>query len=243
MTVLPVVYARPVDGWTFAVTLTLASSLSPWFWNVTASAMPAVTVTRDGWAAGVAKRPVLERYVSANVAPARDGLVAPATYVVRQAGGVRVGITGVSQPNAKLEGACGYRVTDAAAALAAVLPKVRAESDVVVVMAYMQPAAVEALAAAVPGKADVWIAANSIGGDVPPPKLDGPERVTSSWYKTQMLGVLSVRMDGRRVAGVTNEYVKLEDPVPRDAAMERYAASSREAVRAVKERRFAADQR
>jgi 2',3'-cyclic-nucleotide 2'-phosphodiesterase (5'-nucleotidase family) len=196
-------------------------------------------MTRDAWDANLAARPVLGRYVSANIAPARDGLVAPAAYIVRPAGSARVAVTGVSQPNAGLEQACGYRVTDASAALDTVLPRMRAEADIVVVLAYLQPGAVEALAAKHPGMADVWIAANSIGGDVPEPRLDAPERVTSSWYKTQKLGVLTIAVDGKRVTGVTNEYVKLEDPLPRDSAMEQFAVTSRDAVRAVKERRYA----
>ncbi len=195
----------------------------------------------DTYPANVTAQPVLGRYVSANVVPARADLAAPARYVVRRAGAVRVAITGVSQPNAGLEQSCGFRVTDAAEALASVLPAMRAESDVVIVLAYMQPGAVDALAAKLPGKADVWIAANSIGGDVPEPRLAAPERITCSWYKTQKLGVLTLELAGARVAGATNEYVKLEDPLPRDPDVEQFVERSKAAVRAVKEKRFTAN--
>jgi hypothetical protein len=204
-------------------------------------------MTDAEWPKRLADRPVLARFVSANVAPVRAGLVAPPPYIVREVaapslGGrtLRVAIAGVSETNPTLEAAYGFRISDPVEALRTALPRARSESDLVVVLAYMPARQAASVVAGIGDLADVVVVANSLSGDAAP-SLGAVPRVTYSWYKTQQLGVLRLRFDGTAVASASNAYVKLDDPLPRDPLAEELATNARTAIRAEKERRYAAE--
>ena len=86
--------------------------------------------------------------------------------------------------------------------------------------------------------ADLYVVANSFG-QTPDVALDARPRVVYSHYKTQKLGELLLRFDGRAVAGATNRYVVMNDPIPRDPLANKIVDEAAEAVRAERERRFA----
>lgn len=195
--------------------------------------------------AAVAKQAMLGRYVSANLEPARPGLVAPPAYVVRTvqssrlaSGTIRMAIVGVTQPNPELEARYGFRTTDPKTAAVQAVARARGESDLVVVLAYMPARQGAALAASLGSDADVVIVANSLSGDAAP-TLESTPRVTYSWYKTQKLGMLQLHFDGNKLVSATNAYVKLDDPLPRDPIAEELAEKAKQAVRQSKEKRFA----
>lgn len=199
----------------------------------------------SAYEAAVAKQPVLGRFVSANLEPARAGLVAPPAYVVRTvqssrlaAGTIRMAVVGVTQPNPELESRYGFRTTDPKTAAAQAIARAKAESDVVVVLAYMPARQGAALATALGSAADVVIVANSLSGDAAP-SLESAPRVTYSWYKTQKLGLLQLRFEGSTLVSATNTYIKLDDPLPRDPIVEDLAEKAKQALRQSKEQRFA----
>lgn len=212
--------------------------------NLTAHDIPffARYLGRDAWAAAARERPMLARYVSANLEPLRPALVKPPAYVVRTirgaslpADGLRVAITGVTEPAKGTEAASGFRVVDPADALERVLPGARREADLVVVLAYMSPRAADALRERV--AADLYVVAHSLG-EPPPPALEGPVRAVYSTYKTQQLGELALHVDGGAIASARARYVTLDRPLPRDPLAERIVAEAKEAVRATREQRY-----
>jgi 2',3'-cyclic-nucleotide 2'-phosphodiesterase (5'-nucleotidase family) len=203
-------------------------------------------LARDAAERAAAERPVLARFVSANLEPARPDLVAPPPYVVRTVAGerlpggsLRVAVAGATRRNPALEAEAGFRTTDAAAALERALPRARAESDLVVVLAHMPASEGEALAARLGPLADVVVVASSLSGDRAP-SLDGPVRVVYSWYKTQQLGVLALHLDGTRIRSAAWTYVKLDDPLPRAPRADETVVEAKEAVRRVRDARRAA---
>ncbi|MHB0875166.1 MAG: bifunctional UDP-sugar hydrolase/5'-nucleotidase [Anaerolineae bacterium] len=98
------------------------------------------------------RAPVL---VSSNGRPASVGqgsaesqAEAPEPYVIREVGGVRVGIVGVTSPNEASDASGAADITPAVSALRALLPEVRKQADVVVALADLEPAEVQELATA-----------------------------------------------------------------------------------------------
>jgi 2',3'-cyclic-nucleotide 2'-phosphodiesterase (5'-nucleotidase family) len=197
------------------------------------------------FAPGAASRPAaLERFVSANLEPSRAGLAAPAPYVVRTlegtrlpGGALRIAVAGVTEPNRQAETASGYRVIDPARALAATLPRARAEADLVVVLAYMSASQAEGLRARLGSLADVVVVANSLG-EPPAATLESPVALYS-WYKTQMLGELRARIENGRLVAPEQRFVRMDEPLSRDPDVEALVERSSSEVRRARERRFA----
>lgn len=189
-------------------------------------------------------RPILGRFVSANLVPARDGLAAPPPFVLAELapysgeGPRRVAIAGVTEPIPGEATPGGFRVVDPAEALSKVLPAARAAADLVVVLAYMPRDRGEALAGSLGGLADVVVVANSLG-EPPEARLSEDMIVAYSWYKTQMLGELRMKGSGSKIVKAVNRYVKMEEPLPRDPAAAALVDEAKAAVRAAREKRFA----
>jgi hypothetical protein len=197
----------------------------------------------DAWEAAVAERPALARFVSANLRPARQGVLAPPAYVVRsvegtrlRGGRLRVAIAGVTEDAAPARQA-GFDVVDPATALADVLPKARAESDFVVVLAYLSPARVAELARRLDGLVDLYVVAHPTARDREP-ELGAPPLIAYARYRTQLLGELHAHFGDGGVEKATNRYVPLEEPCPRHPEAERLAAEAHAAVKAARTRRF-----
>jgi hypothetical protein len=189
---------------------------------------------------------MLARYVSANLEPDTpgSGLVAPPAYVVREMSGkrlgggpVRVAFVGLTEEDSVLPLHTGFRVTDPTAALEKVLPKARAESDLVVVLAYMSPDAVAALSQKLKGQVDAYIVSN-IKAQEAEPSIDGPERVTYARYQTKNLGELRLFLEGKKLTRVANRYVSLDDQLPKDPVAEKMAAEAKEAIKQAQIDRF-----
>jgi len=199
----------------------------------------------DAWDSAVAERPAVARFVSANLRPVREGLLAPPPYVVREKSGtrlpggrLRIAIVGVTEdaPSAKQ---AGFEVVDPAAALGATLPKARAESDMVVVLAALPPDRVAALARSLGGSVDLFVVAHPLARDREP-EIGDSSRIVYARYKSQRLGELRVILSDRTISKATNRYVPLDDPTPRDAEAERLASEARDAVHQARTRRFEA---
>lgn len=199
-------------------------------------------LTINDWDQARARHPMLDRFVSANLRPVRQGLRAPSPFVVRSLDGerldtpLRIGITGVTAPQ-PVALRCGFEVLDPAAALADTLPRLRAECDLVIVLAYLPSHEAEALAAAYGAQVDLWVVAQSITDEIAG-ELRGPIRVVRARYKSQALGELLVSMDGRSITAATNRYVKLDEPLPRDPLAEELAAEAKRQVREAQMERF-----
>jgi len=192
--------------------------------------------------------PMASRFVSANLEPAGGDAAAPPAYVVRELSGdrvpggrLRVAIAGVTE-DASGAAHGGFRVADPAAALEAVLPKARAESDLVIVMAFMEADAARALAERLKHVADIFVVAHPTAHDEEP-SLGAPPRITYARYKTMYLGELRLYFDAGRLARAANRYVKLYEPLPRDPLGERIAAEAKEAVKRAQLERFEAMQK
>ena len=116
---------------------------------------------------------------------------------------------------------------------------------------YMSASAADAVIEGLGEKPDIAIVANSFGagsadgsvmGSGLEPRLDGPLRVVYSWYKTQKLGVLRVKLgEGNRIESATNSYVKLDAPIVPDSDAERMGVRQKESVRKAKEARYRAE--
>lgn len=112
--------------------------------------------------------PMLGRIVSANLVPAAPGIAPFHPYIVREVPAprvgskpVRIGVVGICAGGAESEAeAFGYRISDPVAALSALLPEVRKQADVIVLLAYAPVQRVRAIAEAVPGLDVVFVANN-----------------------------------------------------------------------------------
>jgi 2',3'-cyclic-nucleotide 2'-phosphodiesterase (5'-nucleotidase family) len=198
----------------------------------------------DGsWDKAVAEYPVLARFVSANLAPARPDMIAPPPYVVREMAGkrlgetVRVAFVGVTETNPVLPQHTGLQVTDAADALAKVLPKARGEADLVVVLAYMATDAAQQLAQKVGGQVDAFIVSGPKARDTEP-AVDAAPRMAYARYQTRQLGELRLFLNGKGLERVANRYVTLDDQLPKDPVAAGMAAEAKEAIKKAQIERF-----
>lgn len=160
--------------------------------------------------------------VSANVRPP-DGTPGPALWTVHQAGDLRVAVTGVSSLGMSFSQPKGWTYLDELAALREVLPRMQAEADLVVVMAY-HPGRKATPIAELPG-IDVLIEAGEFEEGYAP-ALEGETVWVRSHVQTMRLGELRlVVRDGRVIAAVDRK-IDLDDAIPSDP---RIAAMTKDA--------------
>jgi hypothetical protein len=161
--------------------------------------------------------------VSANLLDAEGGgpLVSP--YVVKEVGGKRVGITGVSEPPAGMdflphlkEQLAGIRVEPVAEALSKTLPKVKGESDVVVVLYYGSPTGLRTLREKF-SKDVSAVLAGGIRPEVLPSAEGVPVAATSDHGRH--LARLTLADEGHGVSGL--QQIVLDDSVRPDAEMQK----------------------
>lgn len=115
-------------------------------------------MTKADYAGNVRRYPALERFVSANITPASDSLVAFKPYVIEEvrakrlgAKPVRVGILGLAEPLATGHPAYGYAITDPVAAAKKIVPELRKKCDLVIVLAYLDRDAAKKIGLETPG--------------------------------------------------------------------------------------------
>lgn len=192
----------------------------------------------------LAETPMLGRYVSANLSPTRPELVAPPAYVVREVAGkrvpngsARVGFVGLTENNPILEQHTGFRVMPPDAALERVLPQVRSEADVVVVLWYGAPEVARSLAQRFPDQIDAFIVAHPKAREAEP-TIGEPATVVFARYQTRQLGELRLNFNGSKLESVTNRYITLDEQLPKDPVAEKMAADAKEAIRVAQEERF-----
>ena len=158
-------------------------------------------------------------WVSANVRDHRTGDVFAAEagarrYVIKEVGGVRVGITGVAwQFLFSTNAGPNVAVLDPVEALREVVPQMRAAgAQVVIVMSHAFRREAEAVAAAVPG-------IDAILGDheatrLPQPLVVGGTIIARRGDEYDSLGELTLRIEDGRVAGFTYQDHEITTDLP-----------------------------
>jgi hypothetical protein len=196
------------------------------------------------WEKAVAEHPMLGRYVSANIQPTKPDQIAPPPYVVRTVtgsrvpgGSLKVAFIGLTDENARTMANTGFQIVPAEQALAKVIDKARAESDAVVVLAFMNPDFVKVLVPKFEGKVAAYVVAHGRAHTMEP-ELDGPARIVYSRNQTKQLGVLRLYLKDKAIERVRNEYVVLDAKLPKDPKAEQMAADSKEAIKKAQEARF-----
>lgn len=197
----------------------------------------ATIMKSEGFQARAKAYPAIASFVSANVTPAGPGLqpFAPG-FVVEVAGRkadkpIRVAFVGVTAIPKQGATIAGYTIADPVVALRKVVAEMRAKSDVVVLLAYMNKNEIRRVQNGVPG-IDVVIAADRY----PRAKLSGdlelPATVTVATdgrYVTDLR--LHVGPD-RRAVRLEQRTVPLDDQVSDDRAAARLANEGRVAAEA-----------
>lgn len=197
------------------------------------------------WDKAVQEHPALTRFISANLEPVKPGLIAPPAYVVRNISGKRIpggmakiAIIGLTEPNPVLPKHTGFNVTNPEVALEKILPKARAEADLVFVMYYASPEIADSLAKRLSGQVDAFIVAHPQARETQP-KLDTPEKMVYARFQTRNLGELRVHLDpARKPSSMTNRYITLDELLPKDPIAEKMAADAKEAIRQAQMERF-----
>jgi 2',3'-cyclic-nucleotide 2'-phosphodiesterase (5'-nucleotidase family) len=197
------------------------------------------------WEKAVAAQPGLARFVSANLEPekADSGLVAPPPYVVRTmtgsrlpGGSIRVAFIGLTENNPNLPQHTGFKVVSPEIALERVLPKARAESDVVVVLLYGGAEIAQSLSKRTVGQVSTFIISHPTSRDKEAQL--GPVNLVYARFQTKNLGELRMKFDGKSLASVTNRYVLMDAKLPKDPLAEAMAAEAKEAIKQAQIERF-----
>ena len=183
--------------------------------------------------------PVIQRFVSANVR-ARDGRrQSPRPFLIKELVGerfqgrpLRLGIVGLTEKGNASEPA--FVIEDPLQAARRVIPEVRPRVDLLLVMAYMQPEAVQQLVRENP-QIDIVIA--DLGRpQVFPPQTMGKTFVAYTYYQTKLLGELRLYRDaltgGMRFS---HRAVELDRVIPDDPSTEQLRAQARKEIAAVQE--------
>jgi hypothetical protein len=196
------------------------------------------------WEKAVAEHPMLGRFVSANIEPTKPDQVAPPAYVVRAitgkripGGSMRVALIGLTDENVRTTTNTGFNIVAPEKALAKVIDKARSESDAVVVLAYMNPDMLKAMAPKFEGKVDAYVVAHSKAHAMQP-EIDGPARILYSRNQTKQLGILRLVVKDKKFDRVTNTYVSLDAKLPKDPEAQKMAAESKEAIKKAQEERL-----
>jgi hypothetical protein len=196
------------------------------------------------WEKAKTEHPMLSRFVSANIEPTKPDQVAPPAYVVRAitgkrvpGGSLRVALIGLTDENVRTSANTGFQIVPPEKGLAKVIDKARGESDMVVVLAFMNPDMLKAMALKFQGKVDAYVVANPRAHSLES-QIDGPSRILYSRNQTKQLGVLRLFVDDKKIDRVTNSYVSLDAKIPKDPEAAKMAAESKEAIKKAQEERF-----
>lgn len=197
------------------------------------------------WEKAVAERPVLGRFVSANLEPEKpdSGLIAPPAYVVRTmtgkrlpGGSVRVAFIGLTENNPNLPQHTGFKVVSPDVALDRVLPKAKAEADIVVVLLYGGPEVAQSLSRRAVGQVSTFIVSHPTSRDKEAQL--GPVNLVYAKFQTKHLGELRMMFEGKNLATVTNRYVLLNKVLPKDPVAEEMAVEADKAIKQAQLERF-----
>lgn len=174
------------------------------------------------------------RLVSANVLPRDRRVVRPEPFIVRELRGgrsknrsLRVGIIGLTVSAGDLSGK--YDVEDPESALARVLPQVRKRADYVLVMAFMDAAAIEKMVSRHP---EIDAVIGNVGLPIGTQEKNiGKTIVTYSIYESKFLGEIRIYVDDKgRPAKSVGRYIGLGANMPDDPVMERLRVEARKQI-------------
>lgn len=183
--------------------------------------------------------PFLKSLVSANLIPEADQKThAPVQpYVIREVktprapkGKFRVGIVGFSEPS-PMQGT-GYVWRDPEVAAREVLPKLRKQVDLVVVLAYMPLDKAKAFASQITDT-DVVIAAYGQSYVSPIEKI-GETNFLVSFFETKFLGELRIYLGPKGAIRYDNRFVVLDAQIPDDPNAAKLVAETRDAMDAAR---------
>lgn len=171
-----------------------------------------------------------EGVVSANA----RGFDALPTHRIVEVGGRTVAITGVTHWAKDYLQPDGLEALDPVEALVQLLPALREEADVVVVMTYGLGRRIKEVVAL---DADIVVEADSLRSRFGPVYQDGTVLVRSN-EQTQMLGELRLEWDGDGLARAWERSIDLDGDVPWPRAWRRRHRKAHSAVRDVQEQLF-----
>ncbi len=183
--------------------------------------------------------PFFKSLVSANLVPEADQKthVPVAPYVIREVktpraprGKIRIGIIGFSEPS-PMQGT-GYVWRDPDVAAREVLPKLRKQVDLVIVMAYMPLDKAKVFAEQLSG-ADVTIAAYGQSYVSPLEKI-GETNFLVSFFETKFLGELRIYFGPKGAIRYDNRFVVLDAQVPDDPTAAKMVTETRDAMDAAR---------
>lgn len=176
-----------------------------------------------------ANSPLVTRMISANVRAARPTHLSPPAYLIREINSarlpegksLRVGFVGLTS---RLENEQGvpksvpatFQVTDPMVAARRVIPRVRPECDVLVVLAYMLPEKAEQLAKQVSG-IDLLIVAHALPEERQPTRVN-QTTIAYARHQTRSLGEALLYVDSTgRLKDIKTRMIVLDKKIPPDS--------------------------
>lgn len=188
----------------------------------------------------VSREPIVNRFISANVKPRSKGIVAPQPFIIRELKGgrlknktIRIGVIGLTEKGAASTTA--FEIADPLVVAGRLVPQVRSQADILIVMAYMQPEMVDRLAERNP-QIDV-ILADAGRPYINQEKTLGKTQIVFATYQTKLLGELRLYEDGPGgVKKFVNRYIELDDVIPDDPPTERLRAQARKELSVVQQK-------
>jgi len=151
-------------------------------------------------------------------------------WVVISAGGLRVGVTGISTTGSRVLETPGFARADPVRAGRAALVALAERSDVQVLLAYQAPEAAGRLARE--GLADVVVDVQQHRERYAPIRVGGAIWVRSH-YQTQRLGELRLQVEGGEITDVLDRKIDMDPSVPSDPRVDAVVVAARRALELV----------
>jgi len=194
------------------------------------------TFAADGYPQQRRQYPILDRFISANVRAKSNAYATPRPYLIQTLRGgrlkrpLRIGLVGLTEAGTLPPE--DYAIEDPLEVAERVIPEVRAKSDVVVVLGYLNRPAAQRLASS-----RLEIDALLIAYRYPqlqPLRRFGKTLMATSIYEGRMLGELRIYVDEHgRLANLINRYVPLDGVVPDDPELASMREEARKAMATV----------
>jgi len=181
-----------------------------------------IMLAKDKYEERVKETPLAGEMLSANIIPAKDldTAVAPKPYVIREVSGKRfpggkpvlkVGIIGLTQPGPGEK--TGLVIQEPLKKIKEILPDVRKQADLVVVLAYM-PLDMAKQLAKENQDIDVIIGANA-SHPAPPAQKEGKTVIVYAESQTKSLGEIRLYFNREgQVGDYINRYISLDASIP-----------------------------
>ncbi len=211
--------------------------------NISARDIPQLQVafTSDQYKKLAEEYPFTHAMISANIRATSGRYVPPAPYLVKSMNGprlprpLRVGITGLTERGNTRTKWEGYSVEDPRAAAKRIIPKLRAQCDFLVLLAYMGPATADLIAKENPG-IDQILLANVFPYASPETKI-GKTSVLQCINEGKSLGELRIYVDQTGAIKETkSRTISLNEIIPDDPATAELRAQARKELSVVQER-------